>query len=358
MANFNIYGVDVGSRSFFVSTNKSKGKQYSVKEFLDFDWWQGPGVLITETTTLHPRPERKTPSLAQVFTYNEINDFLDQAEMRDLEVLTYPNRDTWKLVKTFVEMVENGDPRVAGYDTDDLDYKIVNNKIKSDTLESMVLAFAYELNPQSLSAPSVYDPDKTSFGAKLIKEEIVADSNRRLNKQRISNGYDDPDFSRLKALLPAIDQEIQQSSHPGAAVLREIEAIPRACRDSKDGVYKKGDIRLDNLCPSLKAVYAVKVAENGALRKCGLQMTWTVLGGNAFRYKSGVAGAQLRFNVHSKIRKFRAEEAGLPEPKKKDHIMFMTRDPECQYYQVQRQCHKDLKNVVKFLNKTYEKLLN
>lgn len=359
MADFNIYGVDVGSKSVFVSANKSKGKQYSYKEFLDFDWWQGPGVLITETTTLHPRPELKTPSLAQIFTYGEINDFLDQAEMRDLEVLTYPNRDTWKLVKTFIDMVEQSDPRIADYDTDDLDYKIVKGKIKSDTLEAMVLGFAYEICPQSLSAPSIYDPDKRSFGVKLIKEQIVAETNRRLNKQRILNDYNDSDFSKLKALLPALHQEIQQSNHPGAEVLRGIKAIPIACKRSKDGVYKKGDIRLDELSPSLKAVYAVRVKEDGTLRECGFQMIWSVLGGNAFRFRSGVAGSQLRFNVHSKIRKIRAIEAGLPEPKNKDqHLMFMTRDPECQYYQVQRQCHKDLKNVVKFLNQAYEKLLN
>lgn len=362
MANQTFYGVDLGGKKIWVSDGNDLGVPHSIDEFLSFSWAKGPGHLLTENTSLYARPLYRVPSLAQYLTFAQVQEFLRKCKEHGIEPHIYPNKSTYKAVRTFMEKVKAGHPSVAKFSHIDFSsFKPdAKGKFKDDNLEAMVLAWIMENAPYTTSRlKSVRDPDKEWDRIHQIKHEVVENSNRRLNQQRIMNGYDDPDFSRLRDLLPAIEQEVLTSNHPGAEVLRNIEAfpLPRAHRDSDKWGYKKGDIKLHELTPALKAVWSCRVSEYGGLYKFGFQMLKRVLGFSAFRFKSCVAGAQLHFDVHKEIRRFRLAEAGLTELKGNDSYDMLTRDETSPYYGVRIQSHRDLKNVVKFLNLTYEKLL-
>jgi len=362
MSDRNFYGVDLGRKKIWVSNGTNLGVPYSVEEFLTFSWVEGPGNLLTENTSVYARPLTRVPSLAQYFSFAQLQEFLRKCEEYDIKPHIYPNKSTYKATRTFMEKVREGHPSVAKFSH--IDFSVFKSdakgKFKSDELEAMVLAWIMENAPHTTSRlKSVRDPDKEWDRIHQIKHEVVENSNRRLNEQRIFNSYDNPDFSRLRDRLPAIEEEVMASNHPGAEMLKKMEAfpLPRAHRDSEKWGYKKGDIKLHDITPALKAVWSCRVSEFGGLYTFGFQMLKRVLGFSAFRYKSCVAGAQLHFDVHKEIRRVRLAEAGLPELKGNESYDMLTRDEANPYYAVRMQCHRDLKDVVKFLNITYEKLL-
>ena len=356
------YGHDCGGKKNWVSAGFDLGTPYSNEQFLNFDWYKGPGVLLTEVCSFYARPKKKTASLSQYFLFEELSAFLDGCRQRGVEVRIFPNKHTWKEVATFMDQVKNDPDFAADYAHIDFSSfkRDASGKFKYDELESMVLSFIAETKIEATSPlKSIRDPDMDWDLINKIKHAVIDNSNRRLNEQRIRNSYDNPDFARLRDLLPAIEEEVMNSNHPGADVLRKINAfpLPRAHRDSDKWGIKKGEIKLHEITPALKSVWSCRVDESGNLYGFGFQMLWNALGGSPYRYRSGVAGAQLRYDVHKEIRRSRLEEAGLPELKKTESGKMLTRDKRDPYYGVRIQSHKDLKNVVKFLNATFEKLL-
>lgn len=356
------YGHDCGQKKNWVSAGYGLGAPYTNQEFLDFKWYEGPGILVTEVCSFYARPKTKVPSLSQYFYFEELSKFLKGCKERGVEVRVFPNKHTWKEVSTFMDLVQS-DPDFAA-DYEHIDFSSFktdqSGKFKYDELESLVLSHIAETAIES-TAPlnSIRDPDADWDFVNKVKHAVVKASNRLLNNQRIENSYDDPYFARLRDLLPMIEHEVMNSSHPGAVVLREIGAfpLPRAARDSEKWGLKKGQIKLHELTPALKSVWSCRVDEAGNLYKFGFQMLWTILGGSPYRFRSGVAGAQLRYDVHKEIRRKNLALAGLPELKKAEAGKMLTRDKSNPYYWVRIQSHKDLKNVVKFLNATFEKLL-
>lgn len=356
------YGVDLGSKKFWVAVRGELGKPYSIEDFLSFNWYVGPGVLITENTSLHARPQSKTASLAQYLTFSQIKSFLLGCNSRGIQVRVHPNKHTWKSTRLFLDKIKQNDPIISDWSHIDTDkYKCDSKgKYKSDELEAAVLAFLGQHMSETTSPLyEVRNPDADWDFTSKIKHEVINTSNRLLNNHRITNKYDDPYFSKLRDLLPAIEQAVMTSNEPGAVVLRNIEAfpLPRASRESEKHGYSKGDIKLHEITPALKAVWSCRVSESGRLYKFGLQMLWKALGGSPYRFRSGVAGAQLWYDVHKEIRRFRFTEAGLPVPGKNETHRSLTRDVNDPYYAARIQSHKDLRNVVKFLNKTFEDLL-
>lgn len=357
-----LYGVDLGSKKAWVSNGTDLGVPYSIEDFLAFKWYEGEGTLLTEITTFHARPLTKTPSLAQYFTYGEIEKFLAECQKRDIEVRVYPNKHTYKAVRTFMDLVEKGDPSVAKFSGIDFSsYKPDDKgKFKYDELEALVLSWVLENAPETTSLlTKIRNPDFEWERTYKLKHAVINESNRRLNHQRITGDYNGPDFAQLMDLLPSVEAEVMRSNHPGAEVLRNIEAfpLPRASRKSEKYGYDKGDIKAHEVTPALKAVWSCRVDANGEPYRFGLQMLKSTLGWSAFRFRSGVAGAQLRYDVSKEIRAFRVAEAGLPLLKGNDSYEMLTRDKQNPYFAVRMQTHKDLLNVVKFLNITFLKLL-
>lgn len=358
MSPAKIYGLDLGGRQCHVSVDGQLGEGYDLEKFLDFEWYEGPGSLYTENSTFFARPTQKTASLAQYATCDQWWKFQNECKAKGVIIYVFPHKHTWKIVRQFMTLVQKNHPSVSQYQNIDFSrYKLDSKgKYKDDDLEALILAWYGEQEPQKFSRlKSIRDPDAEWDSTSQIKHAIVNQSNRRLNNQRVTNMYDDLDFSRLRDLLEKIELKILSSHHPGAEILRKINAIPRAHKKSTKYSYDKGDIKIHEISPIFKSVYSCRVDEQGKLYPFGFQMLWKVLGGSAYRYKSGVAGAQLRYDVHKQIRNTLLQEAGLNPD---DNYCLLTRDPDSPYYKIQRQAHKDLKNAVKFVNKTLENLLN
>ena len=354
------YGVDCGDKKFWVSVNGQLGVSYSVQDFIDLKWYQGPGKLATETTTFYCRPVTKTASLSQFLTYEQACEFEENCKQAGVDLFVYPNKSTWMIVQDFLRLLKAEEPRVAKYShIDPYAYKAnKKGKVKNDSFEAVVLGWTLDFCPQTLTKAKFRDPDSTWDWRLQLKHELIGDTNRRLNNQRITNLYDDPDFINLRNLFSQIEEEVKTSNHPGAKVLRDLEITPfeKAGKRSDIWGYKKGDIKLHEISPIFKAVYACRCDEDGRLRPLGFSMLWQLLGGNAFRFRSGVAGAQLRYNFAKKVFDHKMTESGLKLPCKNDSF-HLTRDKESPYYQARKESHKDVKNAVKFLNQTYEKLL-
>lgn len=359
----NIYGVDLGSGSFHVSINGDLGEPYSLEEFKALSWYVGPGKLYTENTTFYPRPLKKTASLAQAMTYDEVCKFLDDCENNQVEIFQLPARDTWKHVRNFVDKVQQRHPSVADYLDKDLSRLKLdkNGKMKNDSIEAMIIAWVGTSHPEKVSRLyDVRDPD-TAWNKRFnIKHYIIQQSNQRLNSQRANKHYDCEDFSTLRDLFLKIEQIALNSNHPGAVALREMGAVPyeRAKQESSKYGYAPGDIKTHEISPIFKATYACSVDKDGKPFPFGHQMLRMVLGNSGYRFRSGVAGAQIRYDVARNFRKSYYPKIGLPIlESKNEKYKMLSPDPTNPYYKARKECHKKLDQATVFLQQTYKSLL-
>jgi|TARA_R100000027_G_scaffold8010_2_gene6046 hypothetical protein len=359
----NIYGVDLGGGSFHVSINNQPGESYSLEEFKALDWYVGPGNLYTENTTFYPRPLKKTASLAQAMTYEEVCKFLDDCEDNKVKVFQLPARNTWKHVRNFVDKVQQRDPSVADYLDKDLSKLKLdkNGKMKNDSIEAMIIAWVGTSHPEKVSRLyDVRDPDIAWDKTFNIKHQIIQQSNQRLNSQRANKHYDCADFSTLRDLFPQIEKIAMASNHPGAVALREMGAIPyeRAKKPSSKFGYAPGDLKTHAISPIFKATYACSVGKDGKPFPFGRQMLRMVLGGSGFRFRSGVAGAQIRYDVARDFRKSYYPKIGLPIlENKNEKYKMLSPDPANPYFKARKECHKKLDQATAFLQQTYKSLL-
>lgn len=359
----NIYGVDLGGGSFNVSINGELGESYSLEEFKALSWYVGPGKLYTENTTFYPRPLTKTASLAQAMTYKEVCKFLDDCEDNQVKVFQLPARNTWKHVRDFVDKIEQQHPSVASYLDKDLSKLKLdkNGKMKNDSIEAMIIAWVGANYPEKVSRLyDVRDPDTAWDKTFSIKHHIIQQSNQRLNSQRANRHYDCADFSTLRDLFPQIEKIAMASNHPGAVALREMGAIPyeRAKQASPKFGYAPGEIKTHAISPIFKATYACCVGKDGKPFPFGHQMLRKALGGSGFRFRSGVAGAQIRYDVARDLRNSYYPAIGLPIVKNKDEkYKMLSPDPTNPYYKARKECHKKLDQATAFLQQTYKSLL-
>lgn len=345
------YGVDQGGKQFHVSVNGQPGVAYSVENFLSFDWYEGPGVLVSESTTFRPRPLSKTPSLAQYLTFEQWKRFESEAQRRGVQLLQLGAKETWKIVQDWISF-GHADQFEDQFTA--AKWRDFMSKGKNDSLEAAVIGWSYHYVPQCLFPVTFRDPDlEYADSPKLtLKHAIVAETNRRLNHERVTGCLSG--FEVLEQNLPAIRQAYMNSDHPGAQALRLIEAMPLSDRGSKKYGYLAGDIKKHEISAAFKAVWAGVFDEDGNKRPCGFQFLWENLyGGSSVRYRSGVAGAQLRNDVMGSLMTQRLKAADL----KNDKNLRQTKDSLSPYYAVRKQCNRDLKHIVKFLIGLYGELI-
>ena len=347
-----LYGVDQGSKQFHVSVDGQPGVGYSISSFFDFDWYQGPGVLVSESTTFKPRPLTKTPSLAQYGTFEQWKKFESEASASGVELLQIGAKETWKIVQDWIRFGHADQYRNLFTASK---WKTFISEGKNDSLEALVIGWSYHYARQCLFPVRFRNPDLEYIDSPLLllKHEIVAETNRRLNHERVTGCLNG--FEVLEENLTVIRRAYITSSHPGAAALRLIDAMPLAKKRSEKYGYLKGDIKKHEISAAFKAVWAGVFDENGNKRPCGFQFLWENLyGGSSTRYRSGVAGAQLRNDVMGSLMTKRLNAAGL----KNDKDIRQTKHPLSPYFAIRKQCNRDLKQIVKYLISLYGELIN
>lgn len=377
-----IYGVDCGDNKLTVVCNGKVPQagdalakfRYRSQEFLDFAWFEGPGVLITESSTFVPRSVEKASSSSQYFDYSQICCFLKECRQRGITVLRFGNNRTYHVLKDFIRLHEEKDERVKKWHDEnlfaDIPYqkvniegevvdkkhniklRLVDGKYKSDFWEAIVLGWAYDFCSDSLhelTEASLYDPDDSLPLHIKLRGQITRESNFVLlqykaydKKMNVACG----DFFEIhmNPLLEVIDKQIEGDlgKEEGADLIEKYgQRLTR---------YKTGEINYNKTNSLYRSIFSVCMNRHADIQPAGWKLIKKVLGFSSCRRKSGIAGADLHKYVYEKMKK-------AIKPKNFDSKRFGTRDPSDPHYELRKTLNRDLEVMSKYLFHVFRKSL-
>lgn len=379
----NIYGVDCGSGKLTVVCNgkvpeagdASAKFRYTSQEFLDFAWFEGSGVLVTESSTFVPRSVQKGSSSSQYFDYEQICSFLKECREKKITVLRFDNNRTYHVLKDFIKLSEEKDKRVEKWHGKDLfadvpyqvvnrkgetvnkkhniKLKLVNKKHKSDFWEAVVLGWAYDFCPDSLhklTETALYDPDKDLPLHTKLRGEITQESNFVLlqykaydKKMNVACG----DFFEIHMhpLLEMVDKQIEEDlgKEKGADLIDKYGQ-----RLTK--YEKSGKINYNVVMSLYRSIFSVCINRHGNVQPARWKLTKKVLGFSNCRRKSGIAGADLHKYLYETMKKTMKFEGF-------DDKRFGTRDPSDPHYELRKILNRDLEIMSKYLFHVFKKSL-
>ena len=379
----NIYGVDCGSGKLTVVCNGKVPEtgdalakfRYTSQEFLDFAWFEGSGVLVTESSTFIPRSVQKGSSSSQYFDYEQICSFLKECREKKITVLRFDNNRTYHVLKDFIRLCEAKDKRVEKWHGENLfadvpyqavnskgetvnkkhtiKLKLVNKKYKSDFWEAIALGWTYDFCPDSLhelTEKSLYNPDKDLPLHIKLRGEITEESNFVLlqykaydKKMNVSCG----DFFEiyLHPLLEVVDKQIEQDlgKENGADMIEKYgQRLTR---------YKgTGEINYNEVFSMYRSIFSVCMNRHGNVQPAGWKLIKKVLGFSNCRRKSGIAGADLHKYLYETMNK-------AIQPESFDDKRFGTRDPSDPHYELRKTLNRDLEVMSKYLFRVFKKSL-
>jgi hypothetical protein len=356
-----VYGLDMGGRRFWISVNGAPSKPWTAQQFLDFEWFEGGGILVSESSTYVARPKDGVPSMAQPLYYDEWQEFQQKARINGLRLFKVPHRLTRNYVNTWVELVENRDPRVSRWHDAQVQFKQVNGKHKDDANEAVVIGWIADFDPRNVHPVKIKDPDQPKDKKVIYREKCVQSVNKRLNSERVTKDYADASFKQfnqdnLKYLVNFIKEKAAQG-HAIAIDAINYDYVPKIyTQKNKQGKWNVGDVNINSLIGIYHAVYSHMVDADGNRNPGGWGHVKRCLGFNGFRHKSGVAGAQVHHDfLKTSLRKKILKKYGLEDV---DGKTFYTRDPESKYFQLRKEANSFTRRFAKLIYEAFDNVVD